>query len=94
MTCDLIAPYGFGEILGVAEKITDPKELTERMHEKRKTTQSQLERYKWYGDLRKYGLPPHGGIGMGIERAVRYLLHLPNVKDLIPFPRLYRRRID
>ncbi len=90
-TCDLIAPEGFGELLGTAEKITDKKELLERMKEKGKTTPEQMKRYQWYVDLRDYGIIPHGGIGMGIERVVRYLLKIPHVRDTISFPRLYGR---
>jgi len=90
-TCDLISPNGFGELLGTAEKITDEKELLIRMKEKGKATPEQLKRYQWYVDLRKYGLPPHGGIGMGIERVIRFILKLPHVRDAMSFPRLYGR---
>lgn len=83
MTCDLIAPNGYGEILGCAEKITDYDELLNSMDEKGK--KSDFERYKDYAFLRKYGLPQHGGIGMGIERAVRYLLNVSHVKYVKPF---------
>lgn len=91
LSCDLISPHGFGEILGVAEKITDKKELLERMTEKGKTSPDQLARYQWYVDLREHGCIPHGGVGMGIERAIRYLLKLNHVRDAISFPRLFGR---
>lgn len=90
-TCDLISPKGFCEILGTAEKITNKKELLERMAEKSKNTKEQLKRYQWYIDLRDYGCVPHGGIGMGVERAIRFLLKLPHVRDAISFPRVYGR---
>jgi len=92
MAADLIAPYGFGEIAGVAEKICSKKELLERMTEKGKNTPRQLERYKSYIQLRDAALPPHGGIGMGIDRIVRYFLKLPHVKDVVPYPRLFGHR--
>ena len=82
-TCDLIAPDGFGEILGCAEKITDYTQLVESMRQKEKWRDH--EKYKDYLLLHKYGLPPHGGIGMGIERAVRFLLNLDDVKYTKPF---------
>jgi len=91
-TCDLIASNGFGELLGTAEKITDKEELLERMAEKGKTTKKQMKRYQWYVDLREQGMPPHGGIGMGVERVIRFLLGIPHVRDTISFPRLVRRR--
>lgn len=92
MTSDLIAPFGFGEIGGTAEKITEKKELLERMKEKGRDTKRDLERYSSYINLRGYGIVPHGGIGVGIERLVRYFLKLPHVKDVISYPRLYGRR--
>ncbi|MCL2477642.1 asparagine--tRNA ligase [Candidatus Bathycorpusculum sp.] len=90
-TCDLIAPMGFGELLGTAEKITNKMALLERMSEKGKNTPIDMERYQWYIDLRDYGCVPHGGVGMGIERVIRYLLKLPHVRDAISFPRLCNR---
>ena len=94
MASDLIAPEGFGEILGTAEKITDYDELLSRMKEKGKNTPEQLKRYKDYLDLRKFGLPEHGGIGMGIERAVRFLLHLKHVRYTRPFPVIHGTKIN
>lgn len=90
-TCDLISPHGFGELFGTAEKIVDKKELLERMAEKNKTTSEQMKRYQWYVDLREYGCVPHAGMGMGVERVIRYLLKLPHVQFAVSFPRLYGR---
>ncbi len=87
-TADLIAPDGFGELLGVAEKIWRLDELLQRMKEKGKEID---ERYKWYCELREFGSIPHCGLGMGIERVIRWLLKLRHVRDAIPFPRMYGR---
>ncbi|MFA6642694.1 MAG: aspartate--tRNA(Asn) ligase, partial [Methanomethylophilus sp.] len=35
----------------------------------------------------KYGMPPHGGWGIGIDRFIEKLLDLPNVREAILFPR-------
>ena len=83
MTCDLIAPNGFGEILGTAEKMTEYDEIIASMEQKDKM--KHFSRYKDYAELHKLGLPPHGGIGMGVERAVRYLVDITHVKYLKPF---------
>lgn len=93
MAADLIAPKGFGEILGTAEKITEYEEITERMIEKGKKSPNQFKRYKDYLDLRKYGLPEHGGIGMGIDRSVRFILQLPHVRFTRPFPVIHGTKI-
>lgn len=82
-TCDLIAPNGYGEILGCAEKMTDYNEIIESMKQKDKF--KDYNRYEDYALLHKYGLPEHGGIGMGIERALRYLINVDHVKYTKPF---------
>lgn len=92
MTCDLIAPCGFGEILGCAEKMTDYDEIINSMEQKGKM--KDFNRYKDYANLHKLGLPPHGGIGMGVERAVRYLLGIDHVKYLKPFAVIKNSQIN
>lgn len=89
MNADLIAPKGFGEILGVAEFIHEPTELIMRMKECDKL--EEIKRYDWYIELSKYGSVPHCGFGMGVERLLRWLLELPHVRDTFLFPRLYNR---
>lgn len=87
-TADLIAPNGFGELLGVAEKIWKPDALKERMVEKGRDKDDALI---WYSELREFGSVPHSGLGMGAERFIRWLLQLEHVRDVIPFPRMFRR---
>lgn len=43
--------------------------------------------FDFYLQAFKYGLPPHGGIGMGLERLTMKMLDLPNVKEATLFPR-------
>ena len=40
-----------------------------------------------YLDIHKYGMPPHGGLGIGLERLLMKLLELPNVRMASLFPR-------
>jgi asparaginyl-tRNA synthetase len=87
-TADLIAPAGFGELLGVAEKIADLDQLRTRMIEKGLENDP---RYDWFKQLRQYGNVPHSGMGMGVERVLRWFLGLSHVRDVIPFPRLFGR---
>lgn len=88
---DLISPFGFSELLGIAEKITDKQELLERMSEKNKDSKEKLNDYGWYIGLRDFWMVPHWWIGMGIERVVRYLLRIPHIRDTVSFPRLFWR---
>jgi asparaginyl-tRNA synthetase len=87
-TADLIAPEGYGELLGIAEKISDPDQLLERMKEKGRESDT---RFNWYCELRRYGSVPHSGFGMGVERLIRWLTKRNHVRDTIPFPRLINR---
>ncbi|MCJ1469483.1 hypothetical protein MMC07_008116, partial [Pseudocyphellaria aurata] len=89
MTADLVAPNGFGEICGVAEKSFSTEMLDERLKEKSKTC-SQPE-YQWVRELRDFGMVPHTAFGMGFERMLRWLCGNAHVKDNIPFPRIFDR---
>jgi aspartyl-tRNA synthetase len=43
--------------------------------------------FKAYLDAFRYGMPPHGGCGIGIERILMMMLGLPNIREAILFPR-------
>lgn len=88
---DLIAPRGYGELCGVAEKIFDPAMLDERMGEKGKHGDP---RYDFVVDVHKAACVPHIAFGMGLERLLRWLLDIPHVRDTIPFPRSAGRNIN
>lgn len=90
MTADLIASKGYGELLGVAEKIYDPAMLDERMKEKGKYGN---ELYQWLRDMRNFGCVPHIGFGLGLERFIRWLMQIEHVRDTMPFPRTFRRKV-
>ncbi|MCD1260278.1 asparagine--tRNA ligase [Paenibacillus athensensis] len=87
LCADLIAPEGYGEIIGGSQRIDDPEliELRFQEHELSK------EAYQWYLDLRKYGSVPHSGFGLGLERTVAWICGLDHVRETIPFPRLLYR---
>ena len=89
MGVDVIAPEGYGEIIGGGQRIHDPELLLRRIEEHHLPK----EAFDWYIDLRKYGTVPHGGFGMGIERCVAWICGLEHVRETIAFPRmLYRLR--
>lgn len=84
---DLLAPEGYGEIIGGSQREDDLAVLETRMKEKG----LKPEDYDWYLDLRRYGSVPHGGFGLGIERTVAWLCGLKHVRETIPFPRTMGR---
>jgi asparaginyl-tRNA synthetase len=86
---DVLAPEGYGEIIGGGQRIHDPELLLRRIEEHKLPK----EAFNWYIDLRKYGTVPHGGFGMGIERCVSWICGLEHIRETIAFPRmLYRLR--
>ncbi|WP_239614241.1 asparagine--tRNA ligase [Cohnella mopanensis] len=87
LCADMIAPEGYGEIIGGSQRIDDPELLAQRFDEHELSE----EAYGWYMDLRRYGSVPHSGFGLGLERAVAWICGLEHVRETIAFPRtLYR----
>jgi asparaginyl-tRNA synthetase len=84
---DILAPEGYGEIVGGSQRVADLDTLLARLEEH----QLPQEPMEWYLDLRRYGSVPHGGFGLGIERLVSWLCGLKHVREAIPFPRLLDR---
>ncbi len=84
---DVLAPEGYGEIIGGSERIYEPGLLLKRIREH----DLPLEVYDWYMDLRRFGAVPHSGFGLGLERTVAWICGLQHVREAIPFPRMYNR---
>jgi asparaginyl-tRNA synthetase len=84
---DVLAPEGYGEIIGGSQRMASYELLLQRIKEHNLPE----EAFKWYLDLRKFGSVPHGGFGMGIERAVAWICGLEHVRETIPFPRMLYR---
>ncbi|HEY8055300.1 MAG TPA: asparagine--tRNA ligase [Terriglobales bacterium] len=87
LAVDMLAPEGYGEIIGGSQRIHDMNLLMQRIEEHKLPTGP----IEWYLDLRRFGSVPHGGFGMGIERVVTWICGLEHVREAIPFPRtIYR----
>ncbi len=87
LAVDVIAPEGYGEIIGGSERIASYEKLEERIREHGLPRES----FEWYLDVRKYGGFPHSGFGMGIERVVSWLCGLQHLREAIPYPRMLNR---
>ncbi|GAK11188.1 asparagine--tRNA ligase [Geomicrobium sp. JCM 19039] len=87
LCADLIAPEGYGEIIGGSQRIDDYELMDERFKEH----QLSEDAYRWYKELRQYGSVPHSGFGLGLERTVAWLSGTEHVRETIPFPRLLNR---
>lgn len=84
---DLLAPEGYGEIIGGGQRIDDLQLLEQRIAEQKLPQ----EAFEWYVDLRRYGSVPHSGFGLGLERTVAWLCKLDHVRETIPYPRMLYR---
>jgi aspartyl-tRNA synthetase len=49
--------------------------------------------FEFYLKSFKYGMPPHGGWGFGIDRFVQKTLNLPNIREAVLFPRDRKRLV-
>ena len=85
--CDFLAPEGHGEIIGGSHREHDLEEIKKRLKEQGEDP----SQYEFYLDTRRYGSVPHGGFGLGVERLIRWICGLDNIKDAIPFPRTMER---
>jgi len=86
-SADLLAPEGYGEIIGGGERSGD-LEFLEKQIERHNLPR---DAYEWYLDLRRYGSVPHSGFGLGVERTVMWICGLHHIRETIPFPRLLGR---
>lgn len=87
LCADLIAPEGYGEIIGGSERVYDYELMKQRIKEHNLDESA----YEWYLDLSKYGAVPHSGFGLGLERTVAWISGVEHVRETIPFPRLLNR---
>ena len=87
LSVDLLAPEGYGEIIGGGQRIADLDLLEKRIEEHNLPK----EAFAWYLDLRRYGSVPHSGFGLGVERTVSWICGIHHIRETIPFPRTLGR---
>jgi len=87
LSFDMIAPEGYGEIIGGGERLADYDTLVERLRAHNLPEES----FEWYLDLRRYGSVPHAGFGLGLERTVAWICGTEHIREVIPFPRMLYR---
>jgi asparaginyl-tRNA synthetase len=87
LAMDMIAPEGYGEIIGGSQRIDDHDLLVQRIQEHKLP----MDAFQWYLDVRRYGTFPHSGFGMGIERCVAWMTGVPHLRETIPYPRTISR---
>jgi asparaginyl-tRNA synthetase len=87
MSMDLLAPEGYGEVIGGGQREDDlgVLEAAIRAHD------LPMAAFDWYLDIRRYGSVPHAGFGLGLERTVAWVCGLPHIRETIPFPRMLEK---
>ena len=74
------------ELLSGSIRIHD-QELQEKVFEAIGLTMEKArERFGFFLDAFRYGTPPHGGVGIGLERLVMVLAGTDNIRDVVAFP--------
>ncbi|HEV2226720.1 MAG TPA: asparagine--tRNA ligase [Nitrososphaerales archaeon] len=86
-SADLIAPEGIGELATGGQRIHDYTKLMDRIAAQDLPSES----FSWYLELRKFGMPPHSGFGIGVERSTRWIAGLKHIRSASLFPRTLSR---
>lgn len=75
------------ELLSGSIRIHDQK-LQEKVFEAiGMTLEEAHEKFSWFMDAFQYGTPPHGGVGIGLERLTMILAGTDNIRDVVAFPK-------
>lgn len=76
------------ELCSGSMRITDP-ELQNRMFEALGLTDEEIEaKFGFLVDAYKYGAPPHGGLGLGLDRLSMLLCGADSLRDVVAFPKV------
>jgi aspartyl-tRNA synthetase len=75
--------YGNLELSSGSTRIHDKSELTERM----KKQGLSIGAFDFHLKVFDYGMPPHAGFGMGLERLLMSMCGVDNIRDVVLFPR-------
>ena len=76
------------ELASGSIRITDP-ELQNRIFSLLGLSDEEAhEKFGYLTDAFKYGAPPHGGIGLGLDRLCMQMLKLDNLRDVVAYPKV------
>ncbi len=76
------------ELASGSIRITDP-ELQARIFDMLGLSDEEAHhKFGFLLDAFQYGAPPHGGMGLGLDRLVMQMLGLKNLRDVVPFPKV------
>lgn len=71
------------EVTSGAQRVHNPEALIKRLKEKGLNP----ENFEYYISAFRYGMPPHAGWGLGLERLTQIALGIHNIREVTLFPR-------
>ena len=75
------------ELLSGSIRIHDQKLQEKEFEAIGMTLEEAHEKFSWFMDAFQYGTPPHGGVGIGLERLTMILAGTDNIRDVVAFPK-------
>ena len=81
---DMLYPEGFGEAISGGEREHTYEGVLKRM----KLTGEDPEKYGWYLQMLKEGVPFSVGFGIGVERLTKWICGLKTIWEAVPFPKV------
>ena len=75
--------YGYLELSSGGRRLHDPEQLKSRLKEQNLDPTSFKEHLKTFG----WGMPPHSGWGLGLDRLMTVLIGIDNVREVVLYPR-------
>jgi aspartyl-tRNA synthetase len=75
--------YGPIELVSGGTRISNREDLTKRIAEKG----LEPKNFDYHLKIFDYGMPPHAGFGLGLDRLIMMLTNIENIREVVLFPR-------
>ncbi|MFR1434519.1 MAG: aspartate--tRNA ligase [Acutalibacteraceae bacterium] len=76
------------ELASGSIRITDPELQGQMFRALGLSDEEAHEKFGFLTDAFRYGAPPHGGMGIGLDRLVMQMLGAPTLRDVVAFPKV------